>query len=360
MPNRTGFLLTLVAAAAALVSACSAEHQTTVLAPTSTKAATTTTSTSNTSNAPGSLLGTWVSANTIGKSMTLPGSLSQCGNLQLTVTSQTATQASGRLTMDCPNGVQIAGTIVGQLGGANVPVTYTGAATQGSETCPFTMNGTFFPITSTSYRFEYTGQSCFGPIYGTETLRLGGGGGQPTPAPTTPTTPTTPTAVAGDMFPLTTAIIRNSPLNLASWPITTAIRVVEVRPNGIFVDFSKKDGPGRWPDYTPPGWDGPLQWTLGMVMSINGQAYASAPVEFWHGLEAAGGPPSQYAMNWFYDPARWAPMTYHQPAVGETIGLFACAGDCRNRPDGAGSPLKERSNVVTIQVPDDRGARFTF
>ena len=133
-----------------------------------------------------------------------------------------------------------------------------------------------------------------------------------------------------------------------------------MRPNGIWVDFSKKTGAGRWPDYTPPGWDGPLQYTLGMVMNINGQLYASAPVEFWYGLEASGGPPSQYAMNWFYDPGRWAPMTYHQPAVGETIGLFVCAGDCRNRTDGSGSPVKERTNVVTVTMPNDNGARFVF
>ena len=97
-----------------------------------------------------------------------------------------------------------------------------------------------------------------------------------------------------------------------------------------------------------------------MEMNINGQLYASAPVEYWYGLEASGGPPSQYAMNWFYDPGRWAPMTYHQPAVGETIGLFVCAGDCRNRTDGSGSPVKERTNVVAVTMPTDAGARFVF
>ena len=95
-------------------------------------------------------------------------------------------------------------------------------------------------------------------------------------------------------------------------------------------------------------------------MNIDGQWYASAPIEFWYGLDASGGPPSQYAMNWFYAPGRWAPMTYHQPAVGETIGFFVCAGDCRGRTDGSGSPVKERSNVVTVTMPTDSGARFTF
>jgi hypothetical protein len=348
MVNRTVPILSL-AAAVALTAACSSERQTTVLIPTTPSAtiAPRTTATSAKSNM--SLLGTWVSEQNLGSRMTLPGSLSQCGNLQLTVTSQTSTQASGRLTMDCPNGVQIAGNVTGQTGGTNIPVVYSGAATQGTESCAFTMTGTFFPIDATTFRFEFTGQSCFGPIYGTETLRLGSSA-----------TPTPSSGAATDMWPLSAAVIHNSPLNIASWPITSRINALEIRPNGVWVDFSKKAGPGRWPDWTPPGWDGPLQYTLGMVMNIGGQYHASAPVQFWYGLEASGGPPSQYALNWFYDPARWAPMTYHQPAVGETIGLFVCAGDCRNRPDGSGSPVKERTNVVTVTMPTDAGARFTF
>jgi hypothetical protein len=147
---------------------------------------------------------------------------------------------------------------------------------------------------------------------------------------------------------------------LARWPITTAISSIDIQSRGVHVEFSKKNGPGRWPDFTPPGWDGPLQYTLGMVLNIGGQWYASAVVEFWNGLDYAGGPPSQYALNWFYDPARWAPMTGHQPAVGEQIGFFVCAGDCRNTTDGSRSPIKERSNVVIVTMPNDGGATFRF
>jgi hypothetical protein len=352
MMNRTASTLTLLSTLA-LASACSSERQTTVLIPTTPSTTTRASTGATTGNSASSLIGTWTSATRVGARLTPPGSFSQCGNLQLSIASQTATQASGRLTMDCPNGVTIAGNIVGQLGGTNIPVVYQGAATQGTESCAFTMNGTFFPMDATTFRFDFTGQSCFGPMYGSEVLRLGGGSSTaPSPAPSS--------SSAADMIPLSSAIIRNSPLNLASWPITSAIRVLEIRPTGVHVEFSKQDGPGRWPDWTPPGWDGSLQYTLGMVLNVNGQLYASAPVEFWYGLDAAGGPPSQYAQNWFYDPARWAPMTYHQPAVGETIGFFVCAGDCRNRTDGSGSPVKERTNVVTVTMPGDGGARFTF
>src|SRR5207248_2608858 len=122
--NRTVSILTLLATVA-LASACSSERQSTVLIPTTPSATPARTSTTNTNtNVPFSLTGTWASETSVGSRMTLPGSLSQCGNLQLSVSSQTATQAQGRLTMDCPNNVQIAGNVTGQLGGANIPVVY--------------------------------------------------------------------------------------------------------------------------------------------------------------------------------------------------------------------------------------------
>ena len=250
MVNRTVSILTLVATAA-LTFACSSERQTTVLIPTTPSASNGRTSTSASSTS--SLLGTWrsVTGGTVSAQMTLPGSLSQCGNLQLNVTSQTATQASGVLTMDCPAGVRISGNITGLLGSSVIPVTWNGAATQGTESCAFSMTGTLTPIDPTSYRFVFTGTSCFGPIGGTETLRVGGSGGGSTPPPTSST--------ASDMIPLSSAIIRNSPADLGRWPITSAIRVVDITPNGIHLEFSKQDGPGRWPDVVPPGWDGPIQ-----------------------------------------------------------------------------------------------------
>ena len=168
----------------------------------------------------------------------------------------------------------------------------------------------------------------------------------------------TPPATTSDI--LAQATILNSPHDLASWPVTTTLDVVDIRPSGIAVQFSKKDGSGRWPDVTPPGWSGALQYTLGMCLYLNNQWYCSAVVEFWYGLEASGGPPGEYALNWFYDPSRWYPMTGHQPAVGETIGFFVCAGDCRNNPYGTLSPVQERSNVVLVKMPTGAGATYRF
>ena len=142
--------------------------------------------------------------------------------------------------------------------------------------------------------------------------------------------------------------------------ITTTITALRLGPTGITVEFSKKDGPGRWPDVVPPGFDGPIQYTIGMALNINGRWYASAPIQMWHGRDEGGGPPSEYALNWFYDPGRWAPMTYHQPAVGEQVGFFVMAGDGRNNTLGSVSPVKERSNVVLVAMPTNAGATYRF
>jgi hypothetical protein len=169
-----------------------------------------------------------------------------------------------------------------------------------------------------------------------------------------------PGPVAGDGINMFQATIMNSPLDLAQWAVTTSITRLELRPSGVHVEFTKRDGAGRWPDVLPPGWSGPLEYTLGMCMNVGGQWYCSAVIEFWNGLDEAGGGPSGYATNWFYDPIRWGPMSGHQPAPGETIGFFVCEGDCRNNTMGTSSPLRERSNIVLVPMPSGGGATYTF
>ena len=338
---------------AAMAVACS-ERETTVLIPTTPSAVGRTTPATPTTTT-SSLVGRWVSVNAYNPaSARLPNGVATCGSVVMNVASQTATQISGVLSMSCPPDLTVSGNVIGQLGGgATIPLTWQGTSTNSAgESCQFQLSGTVASLGNDYYHFDYTGNStCQGTFVGSETLHVG-------PANTSTPTPT-PTP-AGDMIPFGSAVIHASPLNLPSWPITSALRVVEMTSAGIHVEFSKQDGPGRWPDVVPPGWDGPLQYTLGMALNINGQWHAAAPVQFWYGLSRSGGPPSQYALNWFYDPGRWAPMTYHQPAVGETIGIFACAGNCRNVVDGSQSPVKERTNVVTVTMPTDAGARFTF
>ena len=39
-------------------------------------------------------------------------------------------------------------------------------------------------------------------------------------------------------------------------------------PSGINVDFTKKNGPDRWPDVFPPGFSGTIQYCLGLAFNI--------------------------------------------------------------------------------------------
>jgi hypothetical protein len=159
-------------------------------------------------------------------------------------------------------------------------------------------------------------------------------------------------------FSLQQATILDSPDNFAFFAETARITDLIMGPSGINVDFTKKNGPDRWPDIFPPGFSGPIQYCLGMAWKIDAQWYASAPIEMWNDRPEGGGPPNEYALNWFYNPGRWAPMTFHQPSPGETIGFFVVAGDVRGF--NSNQKVQERSNVVMIPMPDGGGASFSF
>ena len=55
--------------------------------------------------------------------------------------------------------------------------------------------------------------------------------------------------------------------------------------NGILVDFTKRDGPDSWPDvpFMTPGEN--LQYTVWIVINVNGRWYASGCLQFWRGLD---------------------------------------------------------------------------
>jgi hypothetical protein len=176
-------------------------------------------------------------------------------------------------------------------------------------------------------------------------------------APSTGTPGAPPSGPApNDAINLGLATIENSPPDVASWPATATITRLDLGNNGAHVDFTKRDGAGSWPDvpFVTPGET--LQYTLWIVLNINGRWYASGCIEFWRGLDRNGGPPSLYGQNWYYDPVRWGPMAGYQPANGEMVGFLVTAGDARNNGNVI---VKERSNVVMVPFPTG-GNIFTF
>ena len=423
-------LLSSVLAVLAATAACGVERTSTVLGPTTTSA---TAAVAGTSTAT-SLLGTWVLKGTstasskIAPSTTSLPDFSSCSNFQWTISTQTATEASGKFSADCADGLTLGGSITGKLGGATIPLVVTGSLNRGSDTCAFSVTGDGTPIDSVTFRITYSGTTCLGPLQGSNILSLaphsaptgfmvsgtitdGTSGGilpeievsapgvavrsdgaghyqlpgvpagavtvqfaaagyitqtkaltlsensvldvilqrvaAPAPAPA-------PVPSNGDQVDMHSVIVRGPGGDVANWPVTTTIRVLDANFGGFFVDFDAKS---RWPEVVPPGWDGGIQYTLWIVEKINGQWITAGGVEYWRGLERQGGPPSRLASNWYYSAQVWGELATHQPAPGEQVGFFVTAGDQRAKDVRA---VTERSNVVLVPFPSDSGAYYPF
>ena len=203
----------------------------------------------------------------------------------------------------CEGGLTVSATANGTLNGTAVTVSVNGVANIGTiPNCSFSLTSTgTIEDGGNTLRLPYSGTSCLGPVKGTEVLHKPAPPPPEAPAPTPDPAPAPapapdPSADAIDLHQVT---VYASPMDIADWPVTTRITRLDLGgTNGAAVDFGKKDGPGRWPDVVPPGWDGASQYTLWMVVRVNGRWYTAGGVEYWYGLDRNGGPVSQYARNW--------------------------------------------------------------
>jgi len=160
-----------------------------------------------------------------------------------------------------------------------------------------------------------------------------------------------------DAIDFRTVKILQSP-DVHDWPVTAAITQIDFRPNDFRIDFTKKHGPGRWPDAVTPGWDGPLQYTIWVVMLQ--QKLTCGCIQMWHGKEedqgiGVGGPFSKGAKDWWF---RVNEMAGIQPQAGDRVGFFVAAGDCRLRTEP--TSVHERSNIVVVTIPPNDSGVFTF
>jgi hypothetical protein len=162
--------------------------------------------------------------------------------------------------------------------------------------------------------------------------------------------------VPGDALNLSSAAVYNSPADIASWAPTARITRIDMSPSaGLNFEFTTKNS---WPDYAPPGWDGPLQYTVWAVVNINGGWNTSGFIQMWRGRASTGGPIlAEFSRNWAYD-SRWGPMAGYQPHAGEQMGFFVSAGNARNV--GTVTSVRERSNVVIVSLPAGDSGSFPF
>jgi hypothetical protein len=208
------------------------------------------------------------------------------------------------------------------------------------------------PIKQLFWRVRGADPTTLGPWSATQVFQ--------TPAPIVlppPPPPDVPTGPApGDALSLGGVAVYNSPADVAGWAVTSRITRVDMSPSsGLNLEFTTKNS---WPDYTPPGWDGPLQYTVWAVVNINGRWNTSGFIQMWRGRPSTGAPIlTDFASNWAYD-GRWGPMMGHQPRAGEQMGFFVTAGNARGV--GTVTSRRERSNVVMISLPAGDSGSFPF
>jgi hypothetical protein len=159
-----------------------------------------------------------------------------------------------------------------------------------------------------------------------------------------------------DAINLGTAGVYNSPPDIASWPATATItRLTMSSATGLSFEFSHSN---RWPDVIPPGFTGPLQYTVWAVVNVGGRWNTSGFIQMWRGRPSTGAPIiAEFARNWAYD-SRWGPMNGYQPRAGEQMGFFLSAGNARGQTDV--SSVRERTNVVMVSLPAGDNGSFTF
>ncbi len=166
-----------------------------------------------------------------------------------------------------------------------------------------------------------------------------------------------------DAVDLSGAIVHNSPGDVASWPATTRIQRLTMRPgqnNGLSFTFS---GNQTWPDYVPPGWDGPIQYTVWAGVQIGGAWHVAGFIQMWRTRPCTGAPILAQWRDWAYDKNRWGAMVDHRPQVAEQMIFFVTAGNARKGsagPEPDVTSVRERSNVVMVALPAGDDGVFTF
>jgi hypothetical protein len=151
--------------------------------------------------------------------------------------------------------------------------------------------------------------------------------------------------------------------NVADRPETSAITKVEFSPQSFYVRHTKE---ASWPQPIPPGWEGGVQFTHWIVLSVNQQWMAVPTIECWKTAPDdpfsgtwKGGAPAPFSTGsrewWYYAPE----VAQKQPHQGELIGVFVSAGSQRQK-DVTDPNCIERSNIVWVNVPSADSGVFTF
>ncbi len=125
------------------------------------------------------LAGTWGST-------TIPGlpNIGNCTDVQWQIGSQSATTITGTISALCGGIANVNATLSGHMTSEDVvDLTATGTIVALGITCPFSLSGTGHRETSDSVRLDYQGNTCAGPLSGSELLHRNSPAPAPAPAP---------------------------------------------------------------------------------------------------------------------------------------------------------------------------------
>jgi len=147
-------------------------------------------------------------------------------------------------------------------------------------------------------------------------------------------------AAAQDAVDLASCV--QTPGGVDAWARTATITHLELSSAGFHIDFDKQ---ASWPDVTPPGWDGPIRWTVWLGAQVDGRCHLAASLNVWNRSDSYGGPVDE---AWHWPKDLWyldRTLQGHTPAAGETVYLMVTAGAERGL---SAFKVAERSQVVAV------------
>jgi hypothetical protein len=133
-----------------------------------------------------------------------------------------------------------------------------------------------------------------------------------------------------------------TPGGVDAWARTATITHLELASAGFHIDFDKQ---ASWPDVTPPGWDGPIRWTVWLGAQVDGRCHLAAALNVWNRSDSYGGPVDE---AWHWPKDLWyldRSLQGHTPAAGETVYVMVTAGAERGL---SAFKVAERSQVVGV------------
>lgn len=163
-----------------------------------------------------------------------------------------------------------------------------------------------------------------------------------------------------DMVDISTAVVHNSPSDIASWPITHGIDAMSMRPlrdplEGLSF---KSSAQSAWPSFIPNGWEGSLEYTVWAGRKFDGVYHISGFIQMWASRPSTGAPIlTDFAINWAYD-NRWGPLHGYNPKVGDEMIFFLSAGNARGQ--SGVTTVRERTNVILVDLPEGDMHDWTF